>query len=62
VCLAHTSHPQVERHRVSSVTIAAAGVVGYADGERMGPLPLSVRVLPGALQVYAPAAQPPHVR
>jgi diacylglycerol kinase (ATP) len=56
----HTTHPQYERHRVSSVSVAAAGVVAYADGERLGPLPMSVRVLPGALQVYSatPAISP----
>lgn len=56
----HTTHPQYERHRVTSVSVAAAGVVAYADGERLGPLPLTVRVLPGALQVYSaePAMSP----
>jgi len=49
----HVTHPQYERHRVSSVSIAAPGVVAYADGERVGPLPMTVRVLPGALRVYA---------
>jgi diacylglycerol kinase (ATP) len=49
----HVTHPQYERHRVSSVSIAAPGVVAYADGERVGPLPLTVRVLPGALRVYS---------
>jgi diacylglycerol kinase (ATP) len=58
----HTSHPQFERHRVTTVSIAAAGVVGYADGERLGPLPLTVRVLPGALQVYSAQPAAPHVR
>ena len=49
----HVTHPQYERHRVSSVSIAAPGVVAYADGERVGPLPMTVRVLPGALRVYS---------
>ena len=47
----HTSHPQYEHHRVRRVTIAAQGIVGYADGERLGPLPLTVECLPGAVQV-----------
>jgi len=49
----HVSHPQYERHRVRRVSIASAGIVGYADGERFGPLPLSVEAVPGALQVIA---------
>lgn len=49
----HVTHPQYERHRVRSVSIAAPGVVAYADGERIGPLPMTVRVLPGALCVYS---------
>ncbi|MFT3871833.1 MAG: YegS/Rv2252/BmrU family lipid kinase [Nocardioides sp.] len=47
----HTRHPQYEHHRVRSVTIAAPGVVSYADGERFGELPLTVECAPGALTV-----------
>lgn len=39
--------------RVRSVTVAAPGVVSYADGERFGPLPLTVECVPGALEVFA---------
>jgi diacylglycerol kinase (ATP) len=39
--------------RVRSVTVAAPGIVSYADGERFGPLPLTVECAPGALQVIA---------
>ncbi|GAB7006740.1 diacylglycerol kinase [Nocardioides sp. AN3] len=49
----HTRHPAYERHRVKRVTVAAAGVVAYADGERLGELPLTVEVEPEALTVYA---------
>ncbi len=49
----HTTHPQYERHRVKQVTIAASGIVAYADGERFGPLPLTVDCVPGALEVLA---------
>lgn len=49
----HTGHPAYERHRVRRVTVAAPGVVAYADGERFGDLPLTVEVVPGALTVYA---------
>lgn len=49
----HVTHPQYERHRVRRVTVACSGIVGYADGERFGPLPLTVEAVPGALQVIA---------
>jgi diacylglycerol kinase (ATP) len=39
--------------RVKSVTVAAPGIVSYADGERFGPLPLTVECVPGALEVIA---------
>jgi diacylglycerol kinase (ATP) len=46
--------PQYEHHRVREVTIAAPGVVAYADGERVGALPLTVTAVPGALKVLVP--------
>ena len=49
----HVTHPQYERHRVRRVSVACSGIVGYADGERFGPLPLTVESVPGALQVIA---------
>jgi diacylglycerol kinase (ATP) len=50
----HTRHPQYEHHRVRSVTVAAPGIVAYADGERIGALPLTVDVAPLALKVLVP--------
>jgi diacylglycerol kinase (ATP) len=47
----HVHHPQYEHHLVRSVTVAAPGIVTYADGERFGPLPLTVECAPGALTV-----------
>ncbi len=47
----HVTHPQYEHHRVRTVTVAAPGIVSYADGERFGPLPLTVECVPGALTV-----------
>ncbi len=47
----HTTHPAYEHHRVRSVTVAAPGIVSYADGERFGALPLTVECVPGALTV-----------
>jgi diacylglycerol kinase (ATP) len=49
----HVTHPQYEHHRVREVTVAAPGIVTYADGERFGPLPLTVSCAPGALTVLA---------
>ena len=49
----HVTHPQYEHHRVRSVTVAAPGIVAYADGERLGPLPLTVESDPGALSILA---------
>jgi diacylglycerol kinase (ATP) len=49
----HTTHPQYERHLVRRVTVAAPGIVGYADGERFGPLPLTIECVPAALEVLA---------
>ena len=51
----HVGHPSYERHQATTVSLAAVGVVGYADGERMGNLPLTVMAAPAALRVYAPA-------
>ncbi len=49
----HTSHPAVEIRRVRSVRLAAENVVAYADGERIGLLPVEIDVVPGALRVLA---------
>jgi diacylglycerol kinase (ATP) len=49
----HVTHPQYEHHRVRTVTVAAPGIVSYADGERFGALPLTIECAPGALTVLA---------
>jgi len=49
-----TQIPQYEHHRVRQVTVAAPGIVAYADGERVGSLPLTVDVAPKTLRVLAP--------
>ncbi|MFJ4228209.1 diacylglycerol/lipid kinase family protein [Paenarthrobacter nicotinovorans] len=48
-----TGRPEVEIRRVRTVRLEAEGVVAYADGERIAPLPLDVDVLPQALRVLA---------
>lgn len=47
----HVDHPKVTVHRASTVEIDALGVTGYADGEPLGPLPLTARCVPGAVRV-----------
>ena len=49
----HVNHPTFSRYRARRVTVACPGIVGYADGERYGALPLTVECVPGALQVLA---------
>ena len=50
----HVGIPEYEHHRVRSVTVAAPGISAYADGERIGALPLTVDVVPRALRVLVP--------
>jgi diacylglycerol kinase (ATP) len=50
----HTRHPAYQHHRVREVTVAAPGIVAYADGERVGALPLTVEAVPGGLTVLVP--------
>ena len=51
----HITDPRVTIHRAKRIVIEADGVVAYADGERVGPLPIDIEVVPGALRVLAPA-------
>ncbi|MBD8704820.1 diacylglycerol kinase family protein [Frigoribacterium sp. CFBP 13712] len=52
----HLADPRVHVHRARRVTIHSDDVAAYADGERIGSLPVTVEVVPGALRVLAPAA------
>ncbi|QNN52740.1 diacylglycerol kinase [Nocardioides mesophilus] len=47
----HVTLPEYEHHRVREVTVTAPGITAYADGERIGPLPLTVTAVPRALKV-----------
>lgn len=50
----HTSDPRVVMRRAKHVRIEVdAPIAAYADGERMGSLPVDVEVEPGALHVLA---------
>jgi diacylglycerol kinase (ATP) len=47
----HVRDPRVTVLRAREVRIAAKGIISYADGERLGPLPLEVRCVPGAVRL-----------
>lgn len=51
---AHVHHPKYRHFAGRSITVAAPGIVAYADGERMTSLPLTVDVVPKALRVLVP--------
>ena len=55
----HVDHPAVRVRRTRTVTLSAAGVTAYADGERVSVLPLTCDSVPGALTVYAPGPAVP---
>jgi diacylglycerol kinase (ATP) len=47
----HVSDPLVSAFRARQVRINAEEIIGYADGERIGPLPLVVDCVPGAVRL-----------
>ena len=51
----HVHHPAVRTFRAQRVRIVAGGQIAYADGERVGPLPVEVVVRPLALRVLTDA-------
>ena len=51
----HLGHPLVTVHRARSVTLCAPGVTAYADGEPLGPLPVTVTSQPAAVRLLASA-------
>lgn len=52
---AHVRHPSVTVHSGREVTVAATGQLAYADGERIGELPVRIELLPARLRVLVPA-------
>jgi diacylglycerol kinase (ATP) len=50
----HVQRPEVHEHMARTVRLEAPGQVAYADGERIGPLPVEVEVRPGAVRLLAP--------
>jgi diacylglycerol kinase (ATP) len=50
----HLEHPVVTVHRARRIEVAAPDTTAYADGERLGPLPLAAECVPGAVRVLTP--------
>jgi len=50
----HVESPYVATATARSVVLDAPGQLAYADGERVGPLPIEVTIRPGLLQVVVP--------
>lgn len=48
----HVNHPAVEFAEARRVRIEGEGIVAYADGERLGALPVEVEAVQGALSVF----------
>ena len=55
----HVGRPEVRTFRARTVRLDAPAMTAYADGEPVGPLPVEVDVLPGALTVLAPQGPAP---
>ena len=54
----HVTDPRVAIERARRVRIEAPGITAYADGERIGPLPVDLELVPGAVRVLAPVPGP----
>jgi diacylglycerol kinase (ATP) len=51
----HVHEPEVVTHQVRSIRLESDGLTGYADGDPMGALPISIDLLPQALRLRVPA-------
>jgi YegS/Rv2252/BmrU family lipid kinase len=55
----HTRNPEVHVERAAEVTVSADRPFAvYADGDHLTDLPASIRLLPGALRIFAPETPP----
>lgn len=52
----HVKQPSVRTMRGARIHVEAQGQTAYADGERVGPLPVDVHVVAEGLRVFAPVA------
>ncbi|MYW02420.1 diacylglycerol kinase [Streptomyces sp. SID3343] len=50
----HVSHPKVSVHRAATVSLTARGLSAWADGERLGALPITADCVPAAVRVLVP--------
>jgi diacylglycerol kinase (ATP) len=50
----HVHHPAVEQRAVHEVHVAAPGMLAYADGERIGPLPVSLTTVADGVRILVP--------
>ena len=50
----HIGHPSVSTFDACVVTLDAPDTIAYADGERIGPLPVTTTCMPSALGVLVP--------
>ena len=50
----HLAYPEVERLELPEVRLDSPGLVAFADGERMGPLPVTVRAVPNGVRALVP--------
>jgi diacylglycerol kinase (ATP) len=50
----HIGHPAVSTHEACVVTLNAPDTIAYADGERLGPLPVTTTCVPQAIGVLVP--------
>ncbi len=57
----HVTDARVSIVRARHIRVDADRVVAYADGERVGSLPVAVEVRPGALRILVPATVPQSV-
>ena len=47
----HVSHPAVEFIKVAKLTLES-NAIAYADGEKIGSLPINIEIVPKALRVW----------
>ena len=55
----HIGHPAVSQYRAREVSLSAPGTIGYADGERVGELPLRTTCVRSTLPVLVPVGLTP---
>jgi diacylglycerol kinase (ATP) len=55
----HVEIDEVHEYTATTVHLDAPGQIAYADGERVGPLPIDVRVVPAAVSLLVPSSWEP---